>query len=75
MVPLLIQDIAAKAGVDAMDHSQPCNPATAAMATKCVTLVFGSYLDPGQISLYISSLSSILSFFVSLSICAVADHG
>ncbi|KAG0369833.1 Autophagy protein 22 [Gamsiella multidivaricata] len=38
-------------------------------------MVLGRYLEPGTISLYISSLSSILSFFASLSISAVADHG
>ncbi|KAF9356710.1 Autophagy protein 22 [Mortierella sp. AD094] len=73
MVPLLIQDMASKAGVEASNHSIPCN--TTVPGFKCVTLVMGRYLEPGTISLYISSLSSILSFFMSLSISAVADHG
>ncbi|KAF9199190.1 Autophagy protein 22 [Haplosporangium sp. Z 27] len=73
MVPLLIQDMASKAGVEASNHSIPCN--TTVPGFKCVTLVMGQYIEPGTISLYISSLSSILSFFMSLSISAVADHG
>ncbi|GJJ72775.1 MFS transporter, UMF1 family [Entomortierella parvispora] len=73
MVPLLIQDMASKAGFEASNITIPCN--TTAPHFKCVTPVFGHYLEPGTISLYISSLSSILSFFMSLSISAVADHG
>ncbi|KAF9998871.1 Autophagy protein 22 [Modicella reniformis] len=74
MVPLLIQDIAASGGVEASDHSIPCN--TTVPNYKCVKRVFGDhYLDPGTISLYISGLSAIVSFIVSLSIAAVADHG
>ncbi|ORZ26337.1 autophagy-related protein 22-like protein [Lobosporangium transversale] len=74
IVPLLIQDIAASGGVEASDHSIPCN--TNLEGYKCVKRVFGEhYLDPGTISLYISSLSAIVSFFVSLSIAAVAGHG
>ncbi|KAF8981395.1 Autophagy protein 22 [Entomortierella lignicola] len=74
MVPLLIQDIAAKGGVEASNHNIPCD--TSVPDYKCVKRVFGDhYLDPGTISLYISSLSAIVSFVVSLSIAAVADHG
>jgi len=73
MVPLLIQDMASKAGFQASNITIPCN--TTVPQFKCVTPVFGHYLEPGTISLYISSLSSILSFFMSLSISAVADHG
>ncbi|KAG0258422.1 Autophagy protein 22 [Mortierella polycephala] len=73
LIPLLIQDMASKAGVEASDHSIPCDTTVANF--KCVTSVLGQYLEPGTISLYISSLSSILSFFISLSISAVADHG
>ncbi|KAF9354466.1 Autophagy protein 22 [Mortierella sp. AD094] len=74
MVPLLIQDIAAKGGVEASNHAIPCD--TSIPDYKCVKRVFGDhYLDPGTISLYISSLSAIVSFIVSLSIAAVADHG
>ncbi|KAK3815324.1 MAG: autophagy-related protein 22-like protein [Benniella sp.] len=74
MVPLLIQDVAASGGVQASDHSIPCD--TSVPDYKCVKHVFGDhYLDPGTISLYISSLSAIVSFFVSLSIAAIADHG
>ncbi|KAG0022259.1 Autophagy protein 22 [Entomortierella chlamydospora] len=74
MVPLLIQDIAAKGGVEASNHAIPCD--TSIPGYKCVKRIFGDhYLDPGTISLYISSLSAIVSFVVSLSIAAVADHG
>ncbi|KAF9114907.1 Autophagy protein 22 [Mortierella sp. AM989] len=74
MVPLLIQDIAAKGGVEASNHTIPCN--TNVSDYKCVKRIFGDhYLDPGTISLYISSLSAVVSFIVSLSIAAVADHG
>ncbi|KAF9400659.1 Autophagy protein 22 [Mortierella sp. AD011] len=74
MVPLLIQDIAAKGGVEASNHAIPCD--TSVPGYKCVKRIFGDhYLDPGTISLYISSLSAIVSFVVSLSIAAVADHG
>ncbi|GJJ79115.1 MFS transporter, UMF1 family [Entomortierella parvispora] len=74
MVPLLIQDMASKAGVEVSNHAIPCN--TSVPNFKCVTPILGRYfLDPGAISLYISSLSSVLSFFMSLSIAAVADHG
>ncbi|KAF9364959.1 Autophagy protein 22 [Mortierella sp. NVP85] len=73
MVPLLIQDMASKVGVEASNHAIPCN--TTVPGFKCVTPMFGYYMDPGTISLYISSLSSILSFLGSLSISAVADHG
>ncbi|KAF9295225.1 Autophagy protein 22 [Linnemannia elongata] len=73
LVPLLIQDMASKAGFEASNHAIPCN--TTIPGFKCVTPVLGHYLEPGTISLYISSLSSILSFFMSLSISAVADHG
>ncbi|KAF9429966.1 Autophagy protein 22 [Podila epigama] len=73
IVPLLIQDAASRIGVEVSDPSLPCN--TTVPHFKCVTPFFGHYLDPGTISLYISSLSSIASFFCSLSISAVADHG
>ncbi|KAG0322233.1 Autophagy protein 22 [Dissophora globulifera] len=73
LVPLLIQDLASQAGVEASNHAIPCD--TSVPSYKCVTYVLGHYIEPGTISLYISSLSSILSFFVSLSISAVADHG
>lgn len=73
LVPLLIQDMASKAGFEASNHAIPCN--TTVPGFKCVTPFLGHYLEPGTISLYISSLSSILSFFMSLSISAVADHG
>ncbi|KAF9575607.1 Autophagy protein 22 [Mortierella alpina] len=73
-VPLLIQDVAAKNGVQSKDHSVPCD--TTQPNYSCVMHVFGNYyLDPGTISLYISSLSAIVSFIVSLSIAAIADHG
>lgn len=75
LIPLLIQDMASKAGVEISNHAIPCN--TTIPEFKCVTPFLGGryYLDPGAISLYISSLSSIMSFFMSLSIAAVADHG
>ncbi|KAG0092115.1 Autophagy protein 22 [Podila epicladia] len=73
MVPLLIQDAASRNGVEASNHALPCN--TTVPNFKCVTPVFGHYLDPGTISLFISSISSVLSFFCSLSISAIADHG
>ncbi|KAG0294397.1 Autophagy protein 22 [Linnemannia gamsii] len=73
LVPVLIQDMASKYGVEVSDHSVPCNTTVASF--KCVTKIFGYYVDPGAFSLYISSLGSILSFFASLSISAVADHG
>ncbi|ORZ10588.1 autophagy-related protein 22-like protein [Lobosporangium transversale] len=73
LIPLLIQDTASKIGVEAHDHSIPCD--TTVPGFKCVTSVFGHYLEPGTISLYISSLSSVLCFVVSLSISAVADYG
>ncbi|KAF9275397.1 Autophagy protein 22, partial [Mortierella alpina] len=74
LVPLLIQDVAAKNGVETGDHSVPCDTTQANYS--CVMHVFGNhYLDPGTISLYISSLSAIVSFIVSLSIAAIADHG
>lgn len=73
MVPLLIQDAASRNGVEASNHALPCN--TTVLNFKCVTPVFGHYLEPGTISLYISSISSVLSFFCSLSISAIADHG
>ncbi|KAF8929992.1 Autophagy protein 22 [Dissophora ornata] len=74
MVPLLIQDIAASGGVEASNHAIPCD--TSVMNYRCVKQVFGNhYLDPGTISLYISSFSAVVSFIVSLSIAAVADHG
>ncbi|OAQ33693.1 hypothetical protein K457DRAFT_122162 [Linnemannia elongata AG-77] len=66
-------DMASKYGVEASNHAIPCN--TTAPVIRCVTPFLGTYIDPGAISLYVSSLSSILSFFTSLSISAVADHG
>ncbi|KAF9941506.1 Autophagy protein 22 [Mortierella alpina] len=74
LVPLLVQDVAAKNGVETRDHSVACD--TTQPNYSCVMRVFGNhYLDPGTISLYISSLSAIVSFIVSLSIAAIADHG
>ncbi|KAF9962152.1 Autophagy protein 22 [Mortierella alpina] len=74
LVPLLIQDVAAKNGVESSNHSVPCD--TTQPKYSCVMRVYGNhYLDPGTISLYISSLSAIVSFVVSLSIAAIADHG
>ncbi|KAG0228957.1 Autophagy protein 22 [Mortierella sp. GBA43] len=74
MVPLLIQDVAANGGVQASDHSIPCD--TSVADYKCVKRFFGDhYFDPGTLSLYVSSISAIVSFFISLSIAAVADHG
>ncbi|KAG0373352.1 Autophagy protein 22 [Mortierella sp. AD032] len=66
-------DMASKYGVEASNHAIPCN--TTAPVIRCVTPLLGMYIDPGAISLYVSSFSSILSFFTSLSISAVADHG
>ncbi|KAF9186227.1 Autophagy protein 22 [Haplosporangium sp. Z 767] len=75
LVPLVVQDVAAKNGVEASNHSIPCD--TTIPDYKCVMRVFGenNYLDPGTISLYISSFSAVISFIVSLSIAAIADHG
>ncbi|KAG0220342.1 Autophagy protein 22 [Mortierella sp. NVP41] len=65
--------MASKYGVEASNHAISCN--TTAPVIRCVTPFLGHYIDPGAISLYVSSLSSILSFFTSLSISAIADHG
>ena len=74
MVPLLIQDVAAMNGVETANHAIPCD--TTQVNYDCVMHIYGDhYLDPGTISLYISSLSAVVSFLVSLSIAAVADHG
>ncbi|KAF9322297.1 Autophagy protein 22 [Podila horticola] len=74
MVPVLIQDLAARNGVDTADHSRPCD--TSVADYKCVMPVFGPhYLDPGTVALYISSFSALVSFVVSLSISPIADYG
>lgn len=74
MVPLLIQDVAAMNGVETSNKTIPCN--TTQANYDCVMHIYGDhYLDPGTISLYISSLSAVVSFLLSLSIAAVADHG
>ncbi|KAF8978510.1 Autophagy protein 22 [Haplosporangium bisporale] len=56
MIPLLIQDAASRNGVEASNHALPCNMTV--QNFKCVTLVLGHYLEPGTISLYISSIST-----------------
>ncbi|KAG0340903.1 Autophagy protein 22 [Podila horticola] len=74
MVPVLIQDLAARNGVETADHSRPCD--TSVADYKCVMPVFGPhYLDPGTVALYISSFSALVSFVVSLSISPIADYG
>lgn len=74
MVPVLIQDLAARNGVETVDHSRVCD--TSVADYKCVMPVFGQhYLDPGTIALYISSFSALVSFVVSLSISPIADYG
>jgi len=74
MVPVLIQDLAARNGVEMGDHSQVCD--TSVADYKCVMPVFGPhYLDPGTVALYISSFSALVSFVVSLSISPIADYG
>ncbi|KAG0232164.1 Autophagy protein 22 [Actinomortierella wolfii] len=72
LIPVLVQDLAAQAGVQANNHALPCDPA---MKTRCVTWFVGAWLDPGTIALYVASLSSIVAFFISLSVAAIADHG
>ncbi|KAG0087591.1 Autophagy protein 22 [Podila epicladia] len=74
MVPVLIQDLAARNGVETVDHSRVCD--TSVADYKCVMPVFGQhYLDPGTVALYISSFSALVSFVVSLSISPIADYG
>ncbi|KAF9099404.1 Autophagy protein 22 [Mortierella sp. AD031] len=61
-------------GVEAANLSQPCD--TSQPDYKCVMHIFGNhYLDPGTISLYVSSFSAVISFVVSFSVAAIADHG
>ncbi|KAF9398532.1 hypothetical protein BGZ94_005978, partial [Podila epigama] len=74
LVPVLIQDLAARNGVEISNHSVPCN--TSVPDYKCVMPIFGGhFLDPGTIALYISSFSALVSFVVSLSISPIADFG
>lgn len=74
MVPVLIQDLAARNGVETSDHSKACD--TSMADYKCVMPVFGPhYLDPGTVALYISSFSALVSFVISLSISPIADYG
>ncbi|KAF9199143.1 Autophagy protein 22, partial [Podila verticillata] len=74
MVPVLIQDLAARNGVETSDHSKACD--TSVADYKCVMPVFGPhYLDPGTVALYISSFSALVSFVISLSISPIADYG
>ncbi|KFH66836.1 hypothetical protein MVEG_07361 [Podila verticillata NRRL 6337] len=74
MVPVLIQDLAARNGVETSDHSKACD--TSVVDYKCVMPVFGPhYLDPGTVALYISSFSALVSFVISLSISPIADYG
>lgn len=61
-------------GVEAANLTQPCD--ITEENYKCVMHIFGNhYLDPGAISLYVSSFSAVISFVVSLSVAAIADHG
>ncbi|KAF9136743.1 Autophagy protein 22 [Mortierella sp. GBA39] len=74
LVPLLVQDLAAMNGVEAANLTERCD--TTEEDYKCVMHIFGNhYLDPGTISLYVSSFSAVISFVVSLSVAAIADHG
>ncbi|KAG0377078.1 Autophagy protein 22 [Mortierella sp. AD032] len=74
LVPLLVQDLAAMSGVETANLSQRCD--TTKPDYDCVMHIFGNhYLDPGTISLYVSSFSAVISFVISLSVAAIADHG
>ncbi|KAF9920890.1 Autophagy protein 22 [Linnemannia zychae] len=74
LVPLLVQDLAAMKGVETGNLNKPCDISKEDF--DCVMHVFGNhYLDPGTISLYVSSFSAVVSFVVSLSVAAIADHG
>ncbi|KAF9975433.1 Autophagy protein 22 [Actinomortierella ambigua] len=72
LIPVLVQDLAAQAGVQGSNHALPCDPE---MRHQCVAWFFGEWLEPGTIALYVSSISSIVAFFVSLSIAGIADYG
>ncbi|KAF9901586.1 Autophagy protein 22 [Linnemannia zychae] len=70
----MVQDLAAMNGVDETNLSKPCD--ITKPDYQCVMHIFGDhYLDPGTISLYVSSFSAVISFVVSLSVAAIADHG
>ncbi|KAF9158750.1 Autophagy protein 22, partial [Actinomortierella ambigua] len=72
LIPVLVQDLAAQAGVQSSNHALPCDPDK---RDQCVAWFFGAWLEPGIIALYVSSISSIVAFFVSLSVAAIADYG
>ncbi|KAF9585404.1 Autophagy protein 22 [Lunasporangiospora selenospora] len=74
LAPMLIQDMASAAGFEASDHSKPCD--TSVKPYQCATPIFGNryYLEPGTISLYISSITAITVLLVTVSIAAIADH-
>ncbi|KAF9975944.1 Autophagy protein 22 [Actinomortierella ambigua] len=72
-VPMIVMDISSKYGVQASNHTLPCDLNVPQPA--CEAYLFGHYLDPGTVSLYLSSFCSVFSFLCSLSISPVADHG
>ncbi|KAG0230063.1 Autophagy protein 22 [Actinomortierella wolfii] len=71
-MPMIVMDISNKVGVQASNHTLPCD--TTIPQPACEAKVFGHYLDPGSISLYLSSFCSVFSLVCSLSLSAVADH-
>jgi len=67
MMPVLIQNLAARNGVGTGEHSKTCD--TSLADQECVIPVFGPhYLDLGMVALYISSFSPLCEqgqFFTS----------
>ncbi|KAJ3028978.1 UNVERIFIED_CONTAM: Autophagy protein 22 [Siphonaria sp. JEL0065] len=69
---VVLQNLAAGAGVEESDHSIRCNYTKPNY--KCVTNIAGAWIDPSSFSLYTIAFSVLLQAIFFISLGALADH-
>ncbi|KAI9339911.1 vacuole effluxer Atg22 like-domain-containing protein [Obelidium mucronatum] len=69
---VVLQNMAAGAGVEESDHSVRCNYTV--QNYKCVTNIGGAWIDPSSFSLYTIATSVLLQAVFFISLGALADH-
>ncbi|KAJ3013021.1 UNVERIFIED_CONTAM: Autophagy protein 22 [Siphonaria sp. JEL0065] len=69
---VVLQNLAAGAGVEESDHSLRCNYTKPNY--KCVTNIAGAWIDPSSFSLYTIAFSVLLQAVFFISLGALADH-
>ncbi|KAJ3059706.1 Autophagy protein 22, partial [Podochytrium sp. JEL0797] len=72
LATIILQNMAAGAGVEASNHDLKCNYTVPGY--QCVTYIAGTWVDPSSFSLYTIAFSVLCQAFFFISLGALADH-